>query len=238
MGRADVARVLPPLKVKTMTVRVDVWLDFSCPFSFLASKHVRLLERDCGLDVHWRSLLLRQPGAPPMSSVNQQIVRAEREHAGQIARSSYGLTLCPGPIDTDTLLAHIGTKYAEMHGQAGAFLAAAMNAYWLQGCSLAEEAVVQQLLRDIGIEGEIPLDPMDAWLLTDGIEVDRGLARAYDIYATPVLVFERKHVVKGLQPHPVLEQICARLESDPDGGDGRAPVQGVQAIPELDEVTV
>ena len=207
-----------------MTVRVDVWLDFSCPFSFLASNNVRLLERDFGLDVHWRSLLLRQPGAPPVSSVNQQIVRAEREHAGEIARSGYGLTLRPGPIDTDTLLAHIATKYAEMHGQAEAFLAAAMNAYWLQGRSLAGEAVVQQLLRDIGIEGEIPLNPIDAWLLTDGIEMDRELARAYDIYAAPGLVFERKHVVKGLQPYSVLTQICARLEAEAYG-DRHPPAQ-------------
>jgi len=221
-----------------MSVRVDVWVDFSCPFSFLLSNNVRLLEQGHGLDVHWRSLLLRQPGAPPMSSVTQRIVRAEREQAGEIARSSYGLRLSPGPIDTDTLLAHIATKYAEMHGQAGAFLAEAMNTYWLQGCSLAEESAVQRLLQDIGIRGEIPLDPTDAWLLTEGIEVDRELARAYDIYATPVLVFERKYVVKGLQPYSVLEHIRARLEAEGDGVR-RPPVQGLLwSLPERDAVAI
>ena len=173
-----------------------------------------------------------------MSSVKQQIVRAKREHAGEIARSGYGLTLRPGPIDTDTLLAHIAAKYAEMHGQAEAFLAAAMNAYWLQGRSLAQEVVVQQLLRDIGIEGKIPLNPMDAWLLTDGVEMDRELARAYDIYAVPGLVFERKHVVKGLQPYSVLERICARLEAEVDG-EGDSPAQGrLRPILERDAVSI
>lgn len=220
-----------------MPVRVDVWLDFSCPFCFLLSKNVGLLQQDRGLDVHWRSLVLRQPGAPPLSSESRQIVRAERGYAAEMARTEYGLTLRPGPIEMDTFPAHIATKYAEMHGQVEAFLTAALNAHWLEGRSLAEESVVQDLLRDIGLEREIPLDPMDAWLLIDGIEIDRELARAYDIHAAPVSVFERKHVVKGLQPYQVLEQICARLETAADGGGSAA--QGVfLPLPERDGLSI
>jgi hypothetical protein len=103
-----------------------------------------------------------------------------RCYAAEIARTNYGLTLRPGPIETDTFLAHIATKYAEMHGQLGAFLAAAMKAYWLEARSLADEPVVQDLLREIGLKGELVPDPIDAWLLTDGIEIDRELARGYE----------------------------------------------------------
>ena len=85
-----------------MTVRVDVWLDFISPFCFLLSNNIQLLEQDRSLDVHWRSLPLRQPSAR-VSSGTRQIVHAERQYAAEIARATYSLTLFPGPIE-NTLL--------------------------------------------------------------------------------------------------------------------------------------
>jgi predicted DsbA family dithiol-disulfide isomerase len=79
---------------------------------------------------------------------------------------------------------------------------------------------------------------MDAWLLTDGIEIDRELARAYDIYAVPVLVFERQHVVKGLQPYSVLAHICARLEAEADGETNPAAQGRLRPILERDAVSI
>src|SRR5262245_51638745 len=51
----------------TEPIDVDAWMDFCCPYSFITSLALRRLRDELPLAVHWRSVLVRPPGLPPLS---------------------------------------------------------------------------------------------------------------------------------------------------------------------------
>ncbi len=178
---------------------VDAWTDFTCPHSFLASLRLRRLRDELPLEIRWRSMLVRPPGLPPLSEKMRESVEEARATVGETIRREFGLTLYPGPLELDTLPAHLAVKHAERLGFADKCHEAIMRAYWLEKASIDSRPVLDELLRDSGTDGAgISWDDP---ALAEAVDADLGLAQALDLFFVPALRFGERTIVAGAEPY-------------------------------------
>ena len=194
-----------------MSVCIDVWSDFVCPFCFLVIPGLEKLQEDYDVGIRWRAFLLRPPGRPPLSTEGRNMIEAERKHVEQIARTQYGLELHPGPIGVNTLTAHIAVKYAESHTKGNSLHSAIMKAFWQEARSIDDKEVLKSIAAQIGLNGE---DLATAWrdsTFAATVRADIDLAAAYGIHSVPTLLFNEKYLITGAQPYQVFKRVVDRV---------------------------
>src|SRR5689334_25418767 len=107
-----------------MSIRVDVWSDFVCPWCFLASTSLAKLKDSHDVEVVWHSYELRPQGSPPMPEAYRARIEAAQPQLVAMARQNYGVEIRSGQFGVDSRAALIGDKYAEVQGKGDAYHAA------------------------------------------------------------------------------------------------------------------
>ena len=190
-----------------MTVRLDAWTDYTCPFCFLATLALERLQQDTQAELHWRAFLLRPSAAEPMLPEARSAVEKEHARVIEIARSQHGLKLHPGPIGINTREAHVAAKYAASHHRGNEFHFAAMKAYWLEGRSLQDREVLGNLAEQVGLQGDGLLQVLEDRSFIAAVDADRMQAVSREISGVPAVVFNGKYILAGAQPYPVFKRL-------------------------------
>jgi len=189
-----------------MTVRLDAWTDYTCPFCFLATLSLERLQQDTQAELHWRAFLLR-PAQAPLAPEVHAMVEKEHVRVKELARSQHGLALNPGPIGIGTREAHLVTKYAASHYRGNEFHFAAMKAYWLEGRSLEDQSVLQDIAEQVGLNREGVLEALENRSLAAAVDADRMQAANREISGVPAVVFNSKYILAGAQPYAVFKRL-------------------------------
>lgn len=209
--------------VKRRALPVDAWTDFICAYSFLTCLALHRLENEVALAIHWRSMLVRPPGLPPLSPGMRKNASEARAAAARRARAEFQLELNPGPMELDTLRAHTALKHAERLGLGNEAHLAIMKAYWLYAERIDRPDALEAVLRPIGLNGSSI--PWDDPLLADTIDADIGLAQSLDLYFVPALRFGERTIVAGAEPYDHLLTAARLAASEAVHPAGHTDVQ-------------
>jgi uncharacterized protein (TIGR00369 family) len=199
---------------------VEMYFDFSSPYSYLASTRVEEVAARQGAEVMWRPILL----GPVLKGTGRQPLfhrPVEGDHARvDLARwaDRLGVPLAfPPEFPVHSLAAARGFHMARRAGQAGAYCRAVLHACWGEGRDVADTAVLRGIAAGLGMDAgsfEASLhDPeVKAWLRA---EVDEAIRRG--VFGAPTffvggemfhgndrLDFVEEALARGAAPAPAL----------------------------------
>jgi predicted DsbA family dithiol-disulfide isomerase len=199
-----------------MTIRVDVWSDFVCPWCYAAALNLRALQQTEPVDVVWHSYELRPEGAPPMPPEYLQHIETEaRPRFNQMMREQYQLEMNPGPFGISSRMALIADKYAEAQGNAD-FHVAVTEAYWLHSRDISQIAVLREIAEGVGLDGaafEAVLSDAAARAPYDAlVSADVRQAAAYGLQGVPAQIFNSRYLIPGAVPVDTLRELVAELK--------------------------
>lgn len=192
-----------------MSIQLDVWSDFVCPWCYLAYTSVEKLAASHDVAVTWHSYELLPHGAPPMPREKLQMIQDTLPRLKHIAQTQYGLTLDLGPLGIHSRAAHVGAKYAMAQGETvgKAFHDAVYKAYWERAQDISQVDVLVPLAESVGLDaGSFRAALADATYIAQ-VEQDEGEALTMQISGVPALVFERKYLIPGAQPYEELVRV-------------------------------
>jgi len=194
-----------------MLVRLDAWTDFTCPFCFLATLTLDRLRQETQTELHWRAYQLRPPSAGPMPPEMRIMIEKEHVRVGEIARTQHGIALRPGPIGIGTRPAHIAAKFAASHHKGEQFHLAAMEAYWLEGRSLEDKQVLQDIAEQVGLAPAGLLEALETRSFAALVDADLMQAVTREISGVPAVVFNGKYILAGAQPYAVFKRLLDQV---------------------------
>ena len=181
------------------------------------------LEVSHDVEVHWRSFELRPAGTELPLGYRERIL-AVRPRLEQLAKAQYGLDIHSGPFGINSRPALVGAKFAESRGVGDAYHKAVFDAYWQQGRSIEDPAVLRDIAAKVGLDP----DEFEAALQDPQYEAevaaDIAEAQAHGLHGVPTLVFESKYLVSGAQPYEILSQVVEQIEQTDDEQRGAATV--------------
>jgi predicted DsbA family dithiol-disulfide isomerase len=196
-----------------MSLPIDVWSDFVCPWCYLVSTSLEALKQSHRIALHWRAYELRPEGSPPMPQAYRERIEAARPRLYAIARESYGLEIHQGPFGINTRSALTGMKFAESQGRGDPYHKAVFEAYWLKAQSIDNRQVLAEIAGKVGLNTEAFLTALDDDTYKTAVLNDEEQASMRGLSGVPAMVFMGKYLVKGAQPYDVLQDIVEKLEA-------------------------
>lgn len=205
-----------------MSVRLDVWSDFMCPYCFAASLSIRALMEQRAVAVHWRAYELRPAGSPPIPPWYLERIEQARPRFAAMMWESHGLTIHSGTFGISSRRALIGAKYAESldAATAHAYHDAAFRAYWLDAQDVSDTGVLMQIAASVGMDAGAFAAALDDPHFDQAVTDDIAQAEIYGLTGVPALVFNGKYLLSGAQPVEMLARVVERLESGQGLGVG------------------
>lgn len=197
-----------------MSIKVDAWSDFVCPFCLLVAASLEKLQRAYDLVVHWHAYELRPVGAPPMPPEYLKRIQASRPMLERQAREHYGIEINPGPMGINSRLALIGEKYAQAQGLGYEYHHAIMKAYWQEAKPIDDLQLLQEKAMSVGLDGAQFRAALSQPEYNAAVDADIALAREYGLDAVPALIFGGKFLVMGAQPYEVLRRAVEQAKKE------------------------
>ncbi len=187
-----------------MPVKLDIWSDYNCPWCFMASQSVAMLEASHGVEVEWHSYELRPKGSPPIPESYMKRIEETRPRLAAMAQEQFGITLKPGRFGIDSRPALIGAKFAETQGKGNEYHKAVMSAYWEQGRDIEDIVVLEDIAVSLGLEGADFLASLKDRSYEALVDTDILTAQQMELSGVPALLFEHKYLIPGAQPYDEL----------------------------------
>jgi predicted DsbA family dithiol-disulfide isomerase len=113
-------------------------------------------------------------------------------------------------------------EFARNQGDLGAFREAAMNAYWRHGQNLEDDAVVQRVAADAGVDADDAVAAMSDPEYLARVDAVRRESINAGVTGIPTF-FIGNQVVVGCQPYEVLAAAVERAGATRRRGDGAPP---------------
>lgn len=199
-----------------MTVQIDVWSDFVCPFCYAAVCGLDQLKPTHDFAIRWHAYELRPAGSPPMPEAYKQQILQHRPQLAQMMKERYGVDVVFGPADTNSRPALVGDKYAAAQGDeiGQAYHRAVLEAYWEHGRDISKPEVLEEIAESVGLEGGAFLAALTDPFYDAEVDADVEQARRYNMSGVPALVFGGRYLVMGAQPNEVFAQVIERVEAE------------------------
>lgn len=154
------------------------------------------------------------PGALAQTAEVRRMVAGEHQHVADLAREQYGLELNPGPIGINTRAAHVAHKFANAKGKDDAFHLALMKAYWMEGRSIEDLEVLQDIGEKLALSRAEMAAAWEDPVFGARVDADRQQAAAAGINGVPAFIFADKYFASGAQPYEVLKQVVEKLQEE------------------------
>jgi predicted DsbA family dithiol-disulfide isomerase len=201
-----------------VSIRVDVWSDFVCPWCFLATYPLKQLQESHGVEIVRRAYELRPEGQPPMpEDFRQYIDNTAQPQFDRTAKQRYGVEVKRGPLGINSRPALVGAKYANEHGKSEAYHDTLYRAYWQSAQNIEDRAVLREIAEKLGLNADGFAAALDDERYLAQVLADERQAGEYGLSGVPAMVFENKYLVSGAQPYGALVKVVEQLKSEGAG---------------------
>lgn len=198
-----------------MTIQVDVWSDFVCPWCYAAALSLHQLRETHDIAVRWRSFELRPAGSPPMTEAErQQIETVGQPRFERMMYEMHGIEIVRGEIGINSRDALVGEKVAGAYGVGAAYHELVTRAYWHEAKDISDRALLRRIAETVGIDGEEFVTALDDATFDEMVNQDVALAAQIGLTGVPAMIFAGKYLVSGAQTVEVLRQVAEKVAAD------------------------
>jgi predicted DsbA family dithiol-disulfide isomerase len=193
-----------------MSLSLELYIDHTCPYSYMAFDATRRVARKRGLPVDWRVLALAGGDlslTPAEVAMHTQRQAADWPHIEALAAADFQLALTRPVWGADARTAAAAALWAARRSaqSGGSVHAAFFRAYFEEGRDIGEPTVLRELLRS----AEVDPSGLDEALAASAMEAElarhAAAAQARGVTAVPALV-AGSYLMVGAQPVDVLER--------------------------------
>ena len=220
-------------------MKVEIWSDVVCPWCYVGKRNfeaaLAAFPHADKIEVEWRSFEL-DPTTPLRVELSMDEV-LERKYgmtADQASNANQQMTELAATVGLDyhldqvqignTFDAHRLIHLAAHEGMGDAMKERLLRAYFTEGLSVSDPAVLAELAAEVGLDPERVSDVLSGDDFGDEVRADE--ARAVELGSTgvPFFVIDGRFGIPGAQPPDVLLRMLQRVwdSSDEAGVAGRA----------------
>ena len=160
------------------------------------------------------------PEYPPEGILRSDLERRYGPGIHERTRSvieAAGLTYAPPPELPNSRRALAVTELArerELHEPVHTRL---MHAYWAEGLDIGNDAVLVDLVAEVGLDREEATAALHAEEYVNRVLASTQAANAHGIHAIPAFVLGDRLLVMGAQPHAFFEEAVGQLTETKEG---------------------
>lgn len=186
-------------------IRLDIWSDYVCPFSYLELPELNRLIQDYGAQLHvvWRAFELRPLSAAGLDPMRDAVRACWEQKVYPMARER-GVSIRMPQLHPRTRKAHETAAFARAHGSFEAMHRSIFRAYFEQGLDIAQPAVLLQLASALGLDAAALAKALENNSYAYEVSEDQDLAWELELSGVPAILLRQQgepwsaaHAVQG-----------------------------------------
>lgn len=201
-----------------MTTKVDVFVDYVCPFCFLVEDAVKELERDRDVEVTIRPFELRPDPVPTLCPEDDYLPRVWKASVYPMAnRLGVPMTLPSISPQPRTEKAFMVLQLAQEQGLAEAYSEAMFVAFFQDDRDIGEDEVIIDVATSVGLPRAEVVEALHSEERRAQQRADQDYAvRVVGIDAVPGIVVDGQ-VLRGVPSAARLKKVVDQIASDRPG---------------------
>ena len=198
-----------------MTISLEVFLDHTCPFSYMAYAAAMRVAEDRALAIRWRTLpIAGANGSLTPAEAAMHVLRRDADwpRIEALAATSFGLKLERPEWGADARQAASAAHWAERESpdQIAAIHGRLFRAHFEGGRDIGDPDVLAGLLRPFGLDTATLGPALASGAFDDDLEADARAAEAHGVTAVPAIVADG-YLLIGAHPSAVLDRTIEQV---------------------------
>jgi predicted DsbA family dithiol-disulfide isomerase len=213
----------------TQTLKIDFISDVVCPWCVIGLGALNQALASVGdlvqADIHFQPFELN-PDMPPegediaehvakkygatpeQSAANREMIRARA--------AEVGFTMSPRPKGRiyNTFDAHRLLHWAELEGRQAALKTALFTAYFTEGETISDRAVLVGAAQAAGLDAHTAREVLETGAYADAVREVEAFWRRNGVNAVPSLVFNDRYMITGGQPAQAFEKAIRSIAAE------------------------
>ncbi len=204
-----------------MTTRVDVFMDYVCPFCFLVEPALEELRQDRDVEITTRPFELRSDPVPTLRPEDDYLPTIWRQSVYPMSdRVGVPVTLPTVSPQPRTEKAFMVLQLAQEHGKDDAYSDAMFRAFFQQDHDISEDAVIIDVAVSIGLDEDAVSEALHSETRRHRQRADQKHAvDSVGITAVPGVVVGG-HLLRGVPSATRFKKVVDELE---DAASGQTP---------------
>ena len=200
-------------------MKVEIWSDVACPWCYVGKRHFETALSQFShadeVSIEWKSFEL-DPRAPTLRNMtmDEMLQRKYGMTEEQAVAANQKMTALAAGVGLDfhldraqmgnTFDAHRLIHLAARHGLGGAMKERLFAAYFTEGRSIGEPAVLQDLAVEVGLDPAEVETTLTGNAYASDVRRDEARARTIGVNGVPFFLIDERFAVAGAQPTEVL----------------------------------
>ncbi|MFF5206228.1 DsbA family protein [Streptosporangium sp. NPDC000396] len=182
-----------------MSVHVQIWSDYVCPFCLLAKKPIDEAVDGLDVEVEWMPFELRAEPVPALRPEGDYLQGVWQRVVYPMARRMgvdiHLPAVSPQPYSR---LAFEGYQYAKEHGLGTAYNDRILRAFFQDGLDIGDPDVLTGLAAELGLPAQDYRAALDGGTYRQAHQAALGQAQAREITVVPTILVGGRHRVEGV----------------------------------------
>ncbi len=201
-----------------MSIKLEMFSDFICPFCYIGFATVRKLKPEFDLDIAWRGFQIH----PEWPAEGTPAAEFRREMTPEMRRAVWtriqsmgdtaGVTMRPPELLMNSRLALEAAEFASGLGKGEAFEERVYRAYFSEGANIGKPGVLADLAAEVGIEPDALNAALESGRYTMRLKNNAMVAHNRNVDGVPTF-FIGEYPLVGAQSEDVMRQIIGRYVS-------------------------
>jgi predicted DsbA family dithiol-disulfide isomerase len=189
---------------------MKIWIDFVCPYCFLAEKPLQEATRGLDVEVEWMPFELRPHPNPTLRPEDEYLPsvwkRSVYPLAAQLGIDIKLPAVSPQPYSR---LALEGMQFAKEHGKVTEYVDATFRAFFQRGLDIGSLDVLRDIAREVGLEENEFVSALQSGKYTGKHQQALLQARQLGIHVVPTIQVDGERI-EGMPRSSVLRDLLAR----------------------------
>ncbi|MDX2030147.1 MAG: DsbA family protein [Blastocatellia bacterium] len=194
-----------------MSITIQVFSDYVCPFSYLGEVALRAAAARTGAEIVPRAWLPGESGAPNLDPQGEAMSRAWRETLSPMAERLGRAMRRPTRLPA-TRLAHEAAAWAGARHAFDAYRQRLFQAYFQEDRDIGEIGVLKEIAFQLGLNPDDLAASLHEQRMADEVDEDLMIGRTYGVTGAPTFVLGG-HLLSGIQEEATLVRAIEAVRS-------------------------
>ena len=210
-------------------LKIDFVSDVSCPWCVIGLKALQQavvnLDGKVAVDIHFQPFELNPNMAPEGQDITEHLVQKYGGTPDQFAQSreairargaELGFTFDMGQRSRiyNTFDAHRLLHWAELEGKQLALKQALFKAYFTDGKSPGDHAVLQSVAAEVGLDAARAAQILASDEFAAEVRAQEAFYQGNGIHAVPAVIVNDRHLIQGGQPVAAFEDALRQIAAE------------------------
>lgn len=199
-------------------MKIEIFSDFTCPFCYIGKRELERAIELAGytnqVEIDYKTYQIGEDTPKENAPSFYEGMAAKYESTlEEVKGMTQGIAMRADEVglryDFDNMKtahtekAHRLAKWTKQFGKEAAYTEALMRGYFTAGTDLNDDAVLLEVIADLGLDVDSAKLVLTSNDFTEAIDKDRYDAQQIGVQSVPFFVFENRYGIKGAEPNEV-----------------------------------